>query len=167
MCDHHSSYPHVVCSYCQSFDYSVNSCPYYDISDECYAILNAMIETMNEQHTHFDTEMRECGLLHETDPSLSFPRLEASLYDDCESFLPLESDVVDDATLTDLEEVFDPPLTSFSFVTPSFSCTPMDTSVSDLTFVVSPLLLAQCMGLEMDEISKGDASDKEYVSLGW
>ena len=43
----------------------------------------------------------------------------------------------------------------------------MDTSVSDLTFVVSPLLLAQCMGLEMDEISKGDASDKEYVSLGW
>ena len=41
--------------------------------------------------------MNEFGLLHETDPSLPFSRLEASLYDDCESSLPLESNVVDDA----------------------------------------------------------------------
>ena len=31
--------------------------------------LDAMIETMNEQHEHFVSEMREFGLLHETDPS--------------------------------------------------------------------------------------------------
>ena len=49
---------------------------------------------MNEQHTHFVNEMRECGLLHETDPSLPFVRLEASLYDDCEFFLPLKPNVV-------------------------------------------------------------------------
>jgi len=51
--------------------------------------------------------MRECGLLHAIDPSLPFSWLDASLYDDCESSLHLESNVVDDASLTDLEEVFD------------------------------------------------------------
>jgi len=59
--------------------------------------------------------------LHETDFSLPFPRLEASLYDDCESFLPLESNVVDDTPSIDLEEVFDPPSTTLQFVAPSFS----------------------------------------------
>ena len=44
----------------------------------------------------FVSEMREFGLLHETDPSLPIPTLESSLYDDYESFLPLESNVVDD-----------------------------------------------------------------------
>ena len=47
------SYALDVCSYCQSFDHDVNSYPYYDISDESYAKLNAMIETMNERHEHF------------------------------------------------------------------------------------------------------------------
>jgi len=42
----------------------VNSCPYYDISDESYAKLNAIIETMNERHEHIVSEMREFGLLH-------------------------------------------------------------------------------------------------------
>jgi len=46
--------------------------------------------------------MREFGLLHETDPSLAIPTLESSLYDDYEFSLPLESNVVDDASLTDL-----------------------------------------------------------------
>jgi len=58
---------------------------------------------------HFVSEMRECGSLHEVDPSLPFPRFEASLYDDCESSLLLEFNVVDDAPLTDLEEAFDLP----------------------------------------------------------
>jgi len=53
--------------------------------------------------------MREPGLLHEIDPSLPLPRLEANLYDNSESCLLLESNVVDDAPLTDLEEVFDLP----------------------------------------------------------
>jgi len=59
-------------------------------------MLNGMIETMNEQYEHFASEMSEYGLLHEIDLSLPFPRLESTLYDDCESSLPLESNVVDD-----------------------------------------------------------------------
>jgi len=97
---------------------------------------------MNKQHEHFLNEKREGGLLHETDLSLPFPRHEASLCDDCESFFPLDSNVVHDATLTDLEEVFDHSLTSLPFVARSVSNTPMDTSVSDLTLLASPLPLA-------------------------
>ena len=67
----------------------MNSCPYYDVFNEAYARLNVMIETMNERHNHFLSEIREFGLLHETDRRLLFPRLKGSLYDDCESFLPL------------------------------------------------------------------------------
>jgi len=48
VCDHHSSYPHYIRSYCQSFDHNVNSCPYYKVSNEAYAKLNVIIETMNE-----------------------------------------------------------------------------------------------------------------------
>ena len=44
----------------------MNSCPYYDVSDECYARLDAMIGTMNKQHEHFVSWMTECSLLHET-----------------------------------------------------------------------------------------------------
>jgi len=55
---------------------------------------------------NFVIEMREFHLLHDTDPSLPFPRLEASLYVDCDFSLPLESTLVDDAPLTDLEEVW-------------------------------------------------------------
>jgi len=83
--DHDSSYPHDVCSYCQSLDHDVNSCLYYNISDESYARLNAIIETINEQHERFVSEMREFHLLHETDPSPPIPRLESTLYDDYES----------------------------------------------------------------------------------
>ena len=95
-------------SYCQSFNHDVNSYPYYDVSNECYARLNTMIETMNERHEYFASEMRECGLLHEIDPSLSLPILESSLYDNCKSSLPLKFNVVDDAPLTSPEELFDP-----------------------------------------------------------
>ena len=83
------------------------------------------------------------------------------------SRLFLKSNVVDDAPLIDLEKVFDPPLTSLSFIAPSFSSTPMDTSVSAPTLLASPLPLAQCIGLEMGETSKGDVSDLEDDSLEW
>ena len=86
----------------------MNSCPYYDVSDECYARLDAMIGIMNEQHERFVSRMREGSLLHETDPSLPCPRLEARLYDDYESSLPLESNVVDNAPLTNLGESLKP-----------------------------------------------------------
>jgi len=97
---------------------------------------------MNESHEHFVSEIREFDLLHETDPSIPIPRLESSLYDDYEFLLPLESNIVDDASLTHLEEVFDPPLTSWPLVAPSFSSTPIATSVGDSTLLASPLPLA-------------------------
>jgi len=68
--------------------------------------------------------MKEIGLFYETDPRLPSPKLEPSLFDDYESSLPLESNFVDNAPLTNLEEVFDAPLTSFSFVALSSSNTP-------------------------------------------
>ena len=70
-----------------------------------------MIGKIQEQHTRFVSEMRECGLLHEIDHNLASPRLEASLYEDCESSLPLESSFADDIPYTDLEEAPDSPLT--------------------------------------------------------
>ena len=101
-----------------------------------------MIKTMSEHHKDFVSKMRDCGLLHETNLRLPFFWLEASLYDGCGSFLPLKSNLVDDAPLTDLEEAFNPLLTSLSFVAPSFSSPPMDTSVSNLSLLVFPLTLA-------------------------
>ena len=84
--------------------------------------------------------MREFSLLHETDPSLPIPRLESSIYDDYESFLPLESNIVDDAPLTDLEEVFDPPLTYSPLVAPSCSSTPPVTSTVTRPYLTPPSL---------------------------
>jgi len=143
----------------------VNSCPYDDVSDEVYARLNAKVEVMNEQHMHFLSEMGKCDLFHEIDPSLSFPRLESSLYDYCESSLPLDSIVVDDAPSTNLEEVFVPPLISLPLAAPSFSSTPIATIISDLTLLTSPLPLAQCTGLEMGGTSKVDVSVLDDDSL--
>ena len=85
LCHHDSSYTLGVCSYCQSFDHYVICCPYYNVSNESYARLTAMIETMNEQHKYFVREIEEFGLLSETDPSLPSPRLMISLHDGCES----------------------------------------------------------------------------------
>ena len=123
-----------------TFDYKVNSCPYYNVFDEAYDRLNAMIEIINNRHEHFVIEMSESGLLHDTDPDLPFLRLKASLYDDCESSLPLESNIVDDAHLTDLEVELDHPLISLPFVALSSSSTPIATSISDSTLLTPPLL---------------------------
>ena len=117
--------------------------------------------------SNIHTLLVKCGLLHEANSKLPFSRPEANLHDDCESSLLLESNVVNDAPLTDLEEVFDSPLTSLPFVSPSFSSIPIDISVSDLTLLASFLHFTQCMGLEMVDISKGDASDIEDVLLYW
>ena len=128
-----------------------------------------MIETMNERREHFVSEMREFSLLPETNPSLPIPRLKSSLYDDCESFLPLESNVFDDAPSTNLEEVFNPPLTSLPYVAPFFSSTPVATSVSNLTSLASLLCLglkgAPYTALEMCETSRGDVSVPKDASL--
>jgi len=57
--DFHACSP-LMCSYCQSFDHDVNSCPYYDAFDKWYARLDATIGIMNEQHEQFVSRMREC-----------------------------------------------------------------------------------------------------------
>ena len=92
-----------MCSYCQSFDHCENSCLYYDVFNELYARLNAIIKTMNEQYKHFVSEMRKFDPLYLIDPSIFFSRFEASLYNDYEFFLFLESNFVDDASSIDLE----------------------------------------------------------------
>jgi len=101
---------------------------------------------MKVRQEHLVSEMREFGLLHETDPSLPIPRLKYSLYDDYESSLPIESNVVDDAPLTDLVEVVDPPLTSLSLVPPSFFNTLVTTSVGDSTLLSLPFLELNAQG---------------------
>ena len=97
-----------------------------------------MIGTMNERDGHFVSEMREFRLLQEINCSLPVLRLESSLYDDCESFLSLEYNIVDDAPLTHLEEAFDPPLTSLPLVASSFSSFVVASSISDLTLLSFP-----------------------------
>ena len=61
--------------------------------------------------------------------------------------------------------MFDPPLTSLSFVAPSVSSTPLATSVGDSTLLASPLPLAQCTGLEIGELFGGNDSVLEEASL--
>jgi len=122
---------------------------------------------MQEQHTRFVSEMRECILLHETNPNLASLKLEVSLYEDCESSLPLESSFVNDIPYTDLEEVPDSPLTSSSLVTLSSTSTPVGTTVSALTLHASPLPLAQCTGLEMGESYMGDVTVLEHDFSTW
>jgi len=109
--------------------------------------------------------MREFSLLHETDPSLPIPRRQSSLYDDYESFLPLDSNIVDDAPLTDLEEVFDPPLTYSSLVAPCCSSTPIVTTTGASTLLDFPFPLAQCTGLEVGTTSGSDVRTLEDASL--
>ena len=146
---HYSFSPLDACSYCQSFDHDVNSCPSYDVFNDSCARLNVLMEKMKEQQDHFVSEKREFSLLYEIYPSLPIPRLESNLHDDYAFSLPLESNVVDDAPLPNLEEVFAPSLTFLPLVAPSFSSTPVATSICGSTFLTSPLPLAQCMGLEM------------------
>ena len=119
---------------------------------------------------HFVSELQKQSLYIRPPPvysNLLFARLEASLHDDYNSSLPLKFNCVNNAPLTNLEKAFDPPLTSLPFVAPSFSSTTMDSSVNDWTLFASPLPLAQCIGLEMGVISKGDASVMKGDSLGW
>jgi len=130
-----------MCSYCSPFDHNANSDPYYDIFVECYAKLDAMIGTMNERLQSFDGKKRESGLLYETNPSPSSPRLEISLYDDYESSLPLESTFINITSSIDLGEPVDP-LLAPSLIAPSLPSTPRDTTKGTLHLLSSLLHLA-------------------------
>ena len=147
------AYSPLQCSYCQSVDHVTNYCPYYDISDDCYANLNALIGTMDERLNFFVDTMRERDIMLETDPSPSSLRLEVNLYDDYESSLPLEPAFITPTPLTGLEKVIDPP-----YVAPSLSSTPSDTTGGVVGLLSSPIPLAQCTELEMGESSRSDAS---------
>jgi len=136
----------------------VNSClSFYAFNDSC-ALIDVLMETIKEQQDNFVSKMREFSLLHETDPSLPIPRLAFDLPHDYASSCPLESNVVDDAPLPDLEDMFDSPLTYVPLVAPSIHSTPVAPSTCDSTFLPSSLRLAQYTGLEMGEISRGDGS---------
>ena len=89
---------------------------HYDVFGERYANFGAMMGITNEPLKDFASEMRKCGILHGTDPSTSFPRLEASLYDDCKSSFTLGLNLIDDTPSTDQEEASHPSLTSSSLV---------------------------------------------------
>jgi len=71
-----------------------------------------------------------------------------NLHENCVSSLPIDLNVINDAPLTDLEKMFDSPLTSLPTIAPSFPNTPMDTSVSNLRLHASLLPRAQCMSLQ-------------------
>ena len=135
------AYSLLMCASYQYFEHEVNSCPYYDIFDACHARFKAVIETMNERRECFVGKIRECGLLHKTDPNPSSPRLEVSLYDDYESSLPLESSFIDVRLSIDLGKVFDPPLTPSSLVAPSLPSKPRDITGGVLSLLSTPLPL--------------------------
>jgi len=61
---------------------------------------------MNKQHSHFVREMREFSLLYEIDHNLASLTVEACLYDDYESFLPLRSNFVNDAPFIDVGMIY-------------------------------------------------------------
>jgi len=120
-------YAHPMCEICHCSDHASNSCPYY-ISDEGFARLSNMIETMNEKQIEFANKMRDT-LSPETDLNSSSPRLDVNLCDDSASFPPLEFE---------LEEVLDPPLTTLLTVAPSFPCNLRDNTAFIMTLFDKP-----------------------------
>ena len=137
-----------VCEICHCSDHASNSCPYY-ISNESFARLSNMIETMNKQQVEFAefvNAQREYDLSPETDLSSSAPRLDVNLCDDGASFPPLESG---------LEDVLDPPLTTSPLVAPSLPSTLKDNT---MTYLDPPFPLAQSTEFEVGEIFCVDAS---------
>ena len=101
-----------MCTICHCFDHDSNSCPYY-ISNEGFARLSHMIQTMDKQRVEFEIKTREFDLSHETDLRFSSPKLDVCLCDDGASFPPLESG---------LDAIFDPSLVSLPLVAPSSPC---------------------------------------------
>jgi len=78
-----------VCEICHCSDHVNTSCPYY-ISDNDFARLSSMIETMNKQQVEFANKMREYDLSHEINLRFSSTRLHVHLCDEDASYPPLE-----------------------------------------------------------------------------
>jgi len=93
--------------------------------------------------------------MHETDPRKFSPILKASLYDDCNSYVPPEVDSTIKKPLTEPDEAFKNLLTSLLFVTPSSLSTRTETTKGVLSLLTSPFALAQWTGAEMGESPSG------------
>jgi len=130
-----------LCEICHCFDHDSTSSPSY-ISNDSFARLSGMIETMNKQQTEFANRMREYDLSHETDLRFSSPKLDVYLCDDGASFSPLESG---------LEAVLDPPLTTLSLLFSPSPSTFRDNTTFNMTLSDPPLPLAQSTEFEMGE----------------
>jgi len=134
------------------------SCPHY-ISDEGFATLSNIIETVSKQQIEFANKMREYNLSPETNLGSSAPKLDVNLCDDGASFPPLESGI---------GKVIDPPLTTLPIIAPS-SPSPFRNNIAFImTYPDPPFPLTQSTKFEVGEIFYVDASVNEndicYVS---
>ena len=121
------------------------------ISNEGSVRLNKMIETMSEKNAKFENYLSVHRLSHKTNLTLPSFRPEVSLCDDDESFFSLEYDVVVDTLLANPAKVIDTPLTPLPLVALSLVNTTSDTTKGSLTLPISPIPLAQCIGLKVDD----------------
>ena len=122
-----------VCAIFHCSDHNSTCCPYY-ISDDGFAKLSSMIETMNKQQVKFENKIREFDLSHKTDLRFSSPKLDVCLCG--ASFSPLESE---------LEVVLDPSLLTPSLVAPSSPSTLRDNTTFNITLLDPPLPLAHSL----------------------
>jgi len=130
-----------VCTICRYSDNDSTSCPYY-ISNDGFARLSGMIETINKQQVEFANKMREYDLSHKTDLRFSSSKVDVYLCDVGASFSPLESR---------LEVVLDPLLSTPSLVAPSSPNTFRDNTMLIMTFPAPPFPLAQSIKFEVGE----------------
>jgi len=147
-----------VCEICHCSDHNNIACPYY-ISNEDFARLSSMIETMSQQQVEFEIKMREFDLSHETDLRFSAPKLDVCLCDDGASFPALESE---------LEVVLDPSLATLPLVAPSSLSTLRDNTMFNIFLPDPPLPLAQSTEFEVGETFTVNATvDEDDAVMIW
>ena len=145
------TYTPPVCEICYCSDHDNTSCPYY-VSNEGFARLSSMIETMNKQQAKFENKMREFDLSHETNLRFSSPNLDVCLCDDGASFSPLESG---------LEVGLDPPLTTLPIVPPPSPSSLCNNTTFNMTLPDPLLPLAQSTEFKVGETFSVNASVDE------
>ena len=121
-----------MCEIYHCSDHDSISYPRY-ISNEGFARLSSMTETMNQQRVEFEIKMREFGLSHETGLRFSSPKLDVCLCDDGASLSPLESG---------LEAILDSSLATPPLVAPSSPITLRDNPTFNMLLPDPPLPLA-------------------------
>jgi len=135
------TYAPLMSTICHYSEHDSTFYPYY-ISDDSFARLSSMIETMNTQQAEFANKIGEYDSSHETDLRFSFPKLDVCLCDAGASFSPLESG---------LEVALDPLLTTPSLVAPFSPSTFRDSTMLIMTFSDTPFPLTQSPEFEVGE----------------